>query len=162
MLHEFGRGGSLARLLTAPTLDMKSLLAACLGRVETKLRMVPDILGVRFPQYRDDAIESSEDEELVWVQDEQEGPLASWGDGHVDLAACCAQTCASADQAVFRLKAFVHYCGKPEQAPASLQRPLRRLLPRAGDLVQERRPPGGRAGGGAGRRAEGLPLHQLL
>ena len=42
---------------------LKSLLAACLGRVETKLRMVPDILGVRFPQYRDDAIESSEDEE---------------------------------------------------------------------------------------------------
>ena len=67
ILQEFGRGGPLARLLTAPVLDMKLLLVACLGRVETKLRTVPDILGVRFPQYRDDAGEGSEDEELIWV-----------------------------------------------------------------------------------------------
>ena len=67
ILQEFGRGGPLARLLTAPTLDMKLLLVACLGRVETKLRAVPDILGVRFPQYRDSAGEGSEDEELIWA-----------------------------------------------------------------------------------------------
>ena len=67
ILQEFGRGGPLARLLTAPTLDMKFLLVACLERVETKLRAVPDILGVRFPQYRDSAGEGSEDEELVWA-----------------------------------------------------------------------------------------------
>ena len=114
--QEFGRGGPLARLLTAPVLDMKLLLVACLGRVETKLRTVPDTLGVRFPQYRDDAGEGSEDEELIWVQGELAGPWATWGDGRVDLAACCTRTCASADQAVFRLRAFVHYCGKPEEA----------------------------------------------
>ena len=74
ILQEFGQRGPLARLLTAPTLNMKSLLVRCLDRVETKLRMVPDILGVRFPQYRDDACGCSEDEELVWVQDELEGP----------------------------------------------------------------------------------------
>ena len=79
ILQEFGRGGPLARLLTAPALDMKSLLAACLGRVETTLRMVPDILGVRFPQYRDDAGGGSEDEELVWVQDELDGALGLVG-----------------------------------------------------------------------------------
>ena len=116
VLQEFGRGGEMAQLLTAPTLDMKDLLVKYLRRAETKLRMVPDILGVRFPQYRDDAGAGSEDEELVWVQDEREGLWASWGDGCVDLAACCARTCASADQAVFRLRAFVHYCGKPEEA----------------------------------------------
>ena len=43
ILQEFGRGGALARRMTAPMLGMKPLLVDCLGRVETKLRMVPDL-----------------------------------------------------------------------------------------------------------------------
>ena len=69
----------MAQLLTAPTLDMKELLAKCLRRAETELRMVPDSLGVRFPQYRDDAGGGSEDEELVWVQGELDGALGLVG-----------------------------------------------------------------------------------
>ena len=69
----------MARLLTAPALDMKSLLATCLGRVETQLCVVPDILAVRFPQYRDDAGKGLEDEDLVWVQDKVDGALGFVG-----------------------------------------------------------------------------------
>ena len=71
---------------------------------------------MRCPQYRDDAGEGSEDAELVWVQHDLKGPWASWGDGRVDLAACCTQTCVSADQGFFRLRAFVQYCMKLEDA----------------------------------------------
>ena len=67
LLDQFGRGGALARLLTAPTIDMKALLVACLGQGDRNLHVVPDILGVRFLQHRDDAGEDAEDEEFVWV-----------------------------------------------------------------------------------------------
>ena len=49
------------------------------------------------------------------MQDETECPRALWGDGCVDLTDCCAQTCTDPEQAVFRLKAFVHYCRKPPE-----------------------------------------------
>ena len=108
----------MTRLLQAPVIDLKALLTACLDSAETRFRVVPEILAVRFPQHRDlldDAAGEEAEEDLIWVQDELEGPWVSWGDGRVDLANCCARACSSADQAVFRLKAFVHYCGKPEE-----------------------------------------------
>ena len=63
MLQEFRPGDATARLLTAPVIDMKPLLNGSLGRVETRLRMVPDIIAVRWPQYWDSAEEGAEDED---------------------------------------------------------------------------------------------------
>ena len=50
ILQEYERVGSTARLLSAGTLDVRALLTASLGRAETKLRVVPEILCVRFPR----------------------------------------------------------------------------------------------------------------
>ena len=71
-LQGFDRSGALARLLDAPVVDLKALLTACLDRAETRLRVVPEILAVRFPQHRDlldDAAGEEAEEYLIWAQE---------------------------------------------------------------------------------------------
>ena len=63
-------------------------------------------------------VEDCADGELrAWIQPETSGDAGAqgpvdWRGGRVDLRACCATGCAGAENAVYRLRAGVHYCNR--------------------------------------------------
>lgn len=53
----------------------------------------------------------------VWVQAEEDGchhhTSVRWGDGIMDFSECCTPDCIQTEEAIYRIKSYVHYCRKP-------------------------------------------------
>ena len=40
-------------------------------------------------------------------------PSVRWGDGIMDFSECCTPDCIQTEEAIYRIKSYVHYCRKP-------------------------------------------------
>ena len=97
--------------MTQAEIDGPALIQALLSTEDLMLRSVPSTLAVRFPQHlRDD--DDLLGEEDAWIQPEDADSYrpVTWKGERVDLRACCSPGCVGAENAVYRLRAFVHYC----------------------------------------------------
>ena len=114
LLEEFMSPSSQADICKAERIDMQTLLRSSLQHDATRLRRLPLLLVLRVPQFihEDDAGEV----ERAWVQLEgANGSFnvpACWGDGFLDFSTCCAPDCRNTEEAIYRIKSYVHYCIK--------------------------------------------------
>jgi hypothetical protein len=117
LVDEIEAGSDLGTLVQQDVIDMVSFLQKAMGGAELLLRAVPPALAVRLPQFIEQGGDDVEpDAERTWIQEDfvDDRREVIWGDERVDLTACCSEGCKDRDQAVYRLKAFVSYCNKPE------------------------------------------------
>ena len=103
----------LGALLTHDCIIGPALVQELLSTEEGRLRAAPPFLAIRFPQFLF-AGDFTFGEERQWIQPEDADSYRPvvWQGGCVDLRACCAAGCAGAENAVYRLRACVHYCNR--------------------------------------------------
>ena len=60
----------------------------------------------------------------VWVQADEDGghhhTSVMWGDGIMDFSECCTPECIQTEEAIYRVRSYVHYCGKPPRPSLSV------------------------------------------
>ncbi len=100
LLDEIVPGTRVDEIALKDVIDMKQFLLAAMDTDDTRLRAVPEILAVKFPQY----LRGGEDgDDRTWIDDETpEARLAVWTDGLINLTECCAEGCPARDQTVYR------------------------------------------------------------
>jgi hypothetical protein len=95
-----------------------AVLQELLSTDDLQLRAAPLTLAVRLPQFMlletRDGDGWGDDDFWQWIQPEDADDYreVTWKDGLVDLRACCAPGCVGAEDAVYRLRACVHYCNR--------------------------------------------------
>ena len=111
LVPEFEPGSPAYILASADVIHLPTLLSVVLTAEEMKLRNVPGLLAIRLPQCLEPPNAECDKE---WVQgdlDESRVRLATWGEGVVDLGACCAEGI-DESKALYKVKSFVQYCNK--------------------------------------------------